>query len=228
MTSRRAVLSTLGVSGLTALSGCLGDSRESGGPVASAPIPDNPSEWTYPMMGTEGPRITYYGNWKCPVCAEFSTGSDRVLSLGTLLEDYVDPGSIRIRYRAMAYRPNGEPFLGPDAVRAARAGLAVWNTDPDRFWPFYESVMRNQPPEDEQWATTDRILSFAGDVGVDSMEEIREALSGGAYHDAVRATTDAAQQAGVDGTPLLVVDGDVHSPFDVARTRDSLDAIAST
>lgn len=227
MTSRRTILSTLGTSGLIALAGCLGGSQPSTDSVEGAPIPENPADRTYPEMGTDGPRITYYGNWKCPVCAEFSIGSDRVLSLGTLVEDYVNPGSLRIRYRAMAYTSSGDPFLGPDAIRAARAGLAVWNVDPARFWPYYEEIMRNQPPENEHWATTDRLLSFAEDADVDSINEVRDLLEGDAYHDAVSATTEAAQQVGVDGTPLLVVDGVVHSPFDTTRTRDALDAIAS-
>lgn len=227
MTSRRALLSTLGVSGLTALTGCLRLSRESTGPIAEVRLPQNHSDLTYPEMGTGGPRITYYGNWKCPVCAEFSTGSDRVLSLETIVEDYVKPGSLRIRFRALAYTPSGNPFLGPDAVRAARAGLAVWDVDPDSFWAYYEMIMRNQPSEDEQWATEDRLLSFAEEAGVDSIDEIRADLEEDAYQAAVEATSDAAQEDGVDGTPLLVVGDTVHSPFDVSGTRGALDAIAS-
>jgi predicted DsbA family dithiol-disulfide isomerase len=88
--------------------------------------------------------------------------------------------------------------------------------------------MRNQPPEDEEWAATDRLLSFAEDSGVDSLDEIRVALDGDAHHDAVTATTEAAQQVGVDGTPLLVIDSNVYTPFEESRTPDALDAIVST
>ncbi|WP_181687117.1 DsbA family protein [Halorhabdus salina] len=223
--TRRGVLAACGV----ALAGC-GSSTDAvttvsiDSPVTNAPIPSNPDEYTYAMMGSgDAPvTVTYIGNWKCPYCADFSTGS-----LGTLVSDYVEPGSIDLRYRTLSYTSRG-PFLGPDAPRAARAGLAVWHTDPDRYWTFHEHVMRSQPPESEQWATTDKLVRFAKEAGVDDSESIRTALEDGEYDQAVRKTTQAASDAGVRGTPAIVVGGQAVNALQTDQVRSLIDEAIET
>lgn len=226
MTTRRSLLAGMAAGGVTALAGCLGGDDGGSPVVAEAEIPETAADLTYAEMGRDGPRVQYFGNWKCPFCAEFSTGSGRVLSLGTIVEDYVQDASLRLQYRGLAYLRSGEPFLGPDAVRATRAGLAVWDREPESFWGFYETILADQPPESEAWATTDRLISFAEDAGVSATDAIRSAIDTRGYQDAIERTTADAHAAGVDGTPLLVVDGTVHSPFDVESTRSALDAVA--
>ncbi|MFB6110999.1 MAG: DsbA family protein [Halobacteriaceae archaeon] len=229
MHSRRQVLSGLGAAGLTALAGCLGGGGDGGGSpaVANAPIPANPGEYTYARTGTAGPTITYYGNWKCPFCAEFSNGSDRVLNLGTIVTEYVEPGALQLRFRALAYTSSGQPFLGPDAVRAARAGLAVWNLAPAQYWRYHERIMAEQPPESETWATTDRLVQFAETAGVEATEELRTAIESGEYQSAVRESAQRASTLGVDGTPYLVIDGSLYSPFRPSATRSALETLTA-
>lgn len=238
MTSRRGVLAATGATlGTAALAGCtsiLGGGSNEGTPepgaVREAPIPDSPDQQTYATMGTgESPVVTYFGNWKCPFCAHFSTGeSDNpVLPLGTIVTDYVEPGDLSLRYRAFSYRENGSPFLGQDSPRAARAGLAVWNLDPQNYWAFHEQVMANQPPEDEQWATVDRLVSFAEEAGVGPTGKVRTALQEGTYEKPVRANTQAGMDAGIGGTPSVVVDGDPYSPFEPEKLRQALDSLTS-
>lgn len=236
MNTRRSFLAGVGLAGVSALSGCLSLGGDGGtdvgtpppGSVSGAPVPDEPTSHDYAIAGTgDSPVVTYYGNWKCPFCADFSTGeADRaVLPLGTIVADYVDPGEASLRYRGLAYGSNGEPFLGPDAPRATRAGLAVWASDPEQYWNYHEHVMANQPPEDETWATTERLLSFARDAGVDPVDELRAGMEAERFRDLVEATTDAAASADVSGTPTLVIDGSTYSPFEPERTREALEAV---
>lgn len=233
--SRRAVLGAVAGTS-TALAGCTGllgggDARKSpsgdplDSPAANAPLPDDAADRTYAAMGTGGSEVVYFGSWKCPFCAEFAVGSDRVLSLSTIVTDYVEPGDVQLTYRCLAYTSNG-PFLGPDAPRAARAGLSVWNRDPEAYWGYHEYVMANQPPESETWATTDRLVEFAQDAGVENTDGLRTDLESGKYEEAVRATTSAFSDTGASGTPSLVVDGEVYSPFEPEQTRQALDALA--
>jgi protein-disulfide isomerase len=236
--TRRGFLAGAGLAGISALAGCSslggGGGSDVGTPppgtVSGAPVPDEPSSYDYATAGSgEAPVVTYFGNWKCPFCADFSTGeADRpVLPLGTIVADYVESGHCSLRYRGLAYGSNGEPFLGPDAPRATRAGLAVWSVDPGTYWNYHEHVMANQPPESETWATTDRLVGFARDAGVGPVEEVRSAVEDGRFGDSVAATTEAAASAGVGGTPTLVVDGRTYSPFEPERTREALDALTS-
>ena len=239
MNTRREFLAGAGLAGVSGLTGCLlSGGGSSGTPagtpppgaVTGAPIPDDPSSVDYATVGDGSePVVTYFGNWKCPFCADFATGeADRpVLPLGSIVADYVDPGGMSLRYRGLAYGSNGQPFLGPDAPRATRAGLAVWTVAPERYWNYHEHVMANQPPEDETWATTDRLVSFAEDAGVSSVDEVRSAIENGRFEERVRATTEAASAAGVSGTPTLLIDGDAYSPFEPDNTRQALDALTS-
>lgn len=212
--SRRRVLVAGGSSLTTVLAGCSGssngdDSTDTGGSVASVPLPPSPSEYRYAVMGTGDAdlTVTYFGSWKCPYCAQFSSGF-----LGQLAEDYVGPGKIAIEFRNMAYI-NGQPFLGPDAPAAGRAGLAVWNNDPPSYWAYHEHVLQNQPPEDEQWATADELVSFAEAAGVSDPSVIRTAIDQQKYGDPLHATGDAAAEAGVEGAPTLVIDGTTINPL---------------
>lgn len=238
MTTRRSFLAAGGTATLAGLAGCLGlggggDGGDGGspdppdGPVANAPLPEDPAAHTYARMdaGAET-TITYVGNWKCPFCAEFATGSDRVLSLQTIVEEYVAPGDLALEYRALSYTGDGEPFLGSDAPRAGRAGLAVWNVDPGSYWTYHEYVMANQPPESQQWATRSRLVEFARGAGVGDPRAVGQAIGGGEHESAVRANTEFAGGAGVSGTPGIVVGDASYSPFnDQEALRDALDRV---
>ena len=187
----------------------------SGEIVEGAPLPSSIANHQYAVAGTGNTDITvtYFGNWKCPYCAQFSTGF-----LSTLITDYVKPGEITLKYRNIAYI-GGDPFLGPDAPAAAQAGLAVWNNDPDSYWRYHEYVFQNQPPESKQWATTERLMSFAEETNVSDPSVIRSAIQGRRYEDALRKTSDDASAANIQGTPTLLVDGTTVSPFEEDKTR---------
>ncbi|MXR43067.1 thioredoxin domain-containing protein [Halobaculum sp. WSA2] len=218
----------LAASGVIALSGCLSGEdtgspdTEVEGPVANAPIPDDPRSFTYARTGSaDRPTVTYYGNWKCPYCADFSTGF-----LGDIITDYVEPGDVNLQFRALAYI-DGEPFLGPDAPRAAQAGLAAWNVGPETYWRYHEYVFANQPPESATWATTDKLVSFAEEAGVPETGQLRTKIQEQAYESPIRETSQAAADAGVSGTPALVIDGETVNPLsDEQRTRTLIEQLA--
>ncbi|MDS0223443.1 DsbA family protein [Haloarcula sp. S1AR25-5A] len=190
------------------------------GAVTTAPIPDSPGNVRYAMMGSADAdvTVTYFGSWKCPYCAQFSTGM-----LSQLVTDYVEPGTIALEFRNLAYF-GGDPFLGPDAPTAGQAGLAVWNIDPASYWAFHEYVFRNQPPESDQWATAERLVEFAQAAGVSETASIRTAVQENQYDDALRATDSAASDVGVDATPTLLIDGTTVNPLgNEERTRQLIE-----
>ncbi|MFB6107949.1 MAG: DsbA family protein [Haloplanus sp.] len=192
--------------------------------VATAPVPAAPGDFRYATMGNVDATVTvtYYGNWKCPYCAQFSTGF-----LSQLVADYVAPGDVLFQFRNLAF-VGGKPFLGADAPAAGRAGLAVWHTDPESYWRYHEYVFRHQLSESKQWASADRLVKFARAAGVSNPGAVRTAVEGNEYEDALRATTAAANDVGVSGTPTLVVDGTTVSPFKTERTRRLIeDAISN-
>lgn len=223
--SRRKLLGAVGTGLTIGAAGCLGSPSDISGKsvpnnvVTNAPLPSNPGEYKYAVMGkSDAPvTVTYYGNWKCPYCADFSSGF-----LKTLVSDYVQPGDIQIEYRCLAYF-DGQPFLGPDAPRAGRAGLAVWNLDPEKYWTFHEYIFKHQPPESQRWATTDALVGAMEAVGVSGVGQARKWLNGDKFQSALEKTADRASQLGISGTPHLVVDGSVVSPFKKQQTRQAIE-----
>lgn len=187
---------------------------------ASVPLPESPGDYEYATMGRSGASVTatVFGNWKCPYTRGFV-----VNRFDEVVDRYVRPGDLAVQFRALAFR-SGEPFLGPDAPRAAAAGLGVWHEDPDAYWSYFGYVFGNQPPEREDWATTEHLLAFAGAAGVDDPDRVRRAIEGEAYDTAVRANTALASDLGVYTVPRVEVNGEVSAPtVDFEATLAQLD-----
>ena len=214
--TRRTFLGSLAAAGVVGAAGCLGgedvspDEPPPETPVSTAPIPDEPAEHTYETMGTgDEPTVVYYASWKCPACAVFSEEL-----LEEITETFVEPGELTLVHRGLGYGPTGDPFLGDDAPRITRAGLALWDIEPESFWPYYKLVMSNLPDPEDEWGTTETLVGFAEAAGVDALDAFEEAIDDEAYEEALFDTAGAAGEEGVGGTPWLVVGDRSFSPLD--------------
>lgn len=190
---------------------------------ADAPMPETPGDHRYATMGrpSDSPTAVLFGSWKCPFTREFV-----VTQLDGIVEEFVRPGEIALRFRDIAYR-SGEPFLGPDAPRAGRAGLGVWQADPRRYWAFFAYVFANQPPEREAWATEDALLTFADAAGIDETEAVEEAIRGTRFESALLATRSRADELDLRAVPRIVLGGEVTAPtVDRESTRAQFEAVA--
>lgn len=179
------------------------------------------TESDYPTMGDADETVTLYGNWKCPYTRAFVR-----TQLPALVDDFVRPGDVSVRFRGVAYR-GGDPFLGPDAPRSTRAGLAVWETDPESFWTYFMYVFANQPQERYEWGTPALLTRFAGAADVDEPAAIREAAAGDIYEDRLQRTVEQATEADIWSVPRVVSDERVTAPtLDAASTREQLARVA--
>jgi protein-disulfide isomerase len=119
--------------------------------------------------------------------------------------------------------------MGPDDVRAGKAGLAVWDVAPERYWTFHEYVMANQPSAGKEWATTNWLTTAAENVGVEDVDAVRSRIESDRYEDLLQQTVQDAQDAGYNSTPTLAVDGRSLSPYDgdslPQSTRNALDEL---
>lgn len=172
--------------------------------------------------GDAGTTITYFGSYKCGFCADFGTGF-----LQDLIDEYVESGSLEIIYRNISYL-DGQPFLGADGPAAGSAGLAVYDNEPESWRDFHDHIFENQPSEGREWATPEQLSSFAADSGVEDTETVEAAAQENRYKPVLEDTATAAREAGVEGTPTLVIGGTAINPLaDEARTRSLIeDAIS--
>lgn len=170
--------------------------------IADAPIPDDPGRHKYATMGPNDAPVqaTLYGGWKCPYTRAFVTEF-----MGDIVDRYVAPGHLQLRFRAVPYR-GGEPFHGPDEPRAARAGLAVWYNDPGDFWTYFSYMFTNQRGADG-WADRDLLVGMADVAGVEHLRTIDGAIESGAFASQVGQTMDAVERVPIETIPRFTIEG---------------------
>lgn len=91
------------------------------------------------------------------------------------------------------------PILGPDSLTAAKASLAVWQTDPDKYMDVHAALLNAKGTLDEQ-----RVLDLIAAEGVDR-DTIRRAMADPGIEDALRANFELGQRLGVNGTPAFII-----------------------
>jgi len=203
---RRYFLLAGGVTGAAAIAGggAVLASGPGGGLLGRSANPVD--DYEYARIGSEDATatITYFGSYNCPHCASFNAGL-----FGELVTEYVDPGDLAITYRNLSYF-NGQTFLGSDAPNPGHAGLAVYNNEPDVYLDYHDRIFERQSSVN-RW-TADRLADLADEVGVSDPDIVRTAVQERRYIEALEATDQAAQDAGVEGTPALLIDGTVITP----------------
>lgn len=181
------------------------------------PLPETPTAHSYAVMGTpsDAPTATIYGNWKCPFTQAFVSDM-----LPDLVEEYVRPGDAAIEFRAVAYHAD-QPFLGPDAPRATRAGLAAWHTDPANYWDYFAYVFDNQPPESVAWAQPDILTRFGSQSGITPLPQFQQRFQGQTDIDLLETTVRDFDRLGAHAVPRVVTADAVTAPtVDRAATRN--------
>ncbi|WP_458186029.1 hypothetical protein [Haladaptatus sp. NG-WS-4] len=102
-TTRRQFVQLSGDAALFGFAGTASANHTTSDPVSGAPVPDDPGQFTYATMGEgNNPTATLYGNFKCPYIREFVLGN-----MEDVIQEFVKPGRLDLRYRALAYDPPG-------------------------------------------------------------------------------------------------------------------------
>ena len=149
------------------------------------------------------------GTTECPYTREFVEGN-----LQVIVDEFVRSGELNIRHRTLAYEADDpdDPLVGSSkgSELAARYALAVWDLEPENYWPFVAHVYHNQP--DGRWVTTERMVEFMKAAGVRNWGRIRWLIDEGYYRAPVHRTTAAARADDIALVPRLVIDGDAIAP----------------
>jgi protein-disulfide isomerase len=93
------------------------------------------------------------------------------------------------------------PVLGPDSVTAARAALAVWNLQPDKYFPFHTALLQSRGSLTEK-----RILQIAEQVGLDSAQ-VRKGMADPKVEETLQRNFALGRRINVNGTPAFIIGG---------------------
>jgi protein-disulfide isomerase len=215
--SRRRVLAAL-AGGVGLLAGCAGTSpgdteptstpadtetatataTETETETATATVTTGEQPLSAPVRGDPEAAVTLevYEDYACPHCREFYLNG-----LPTLAAAYLDPGRIRYEHRDL-------PIPVVEAsYRAASAARAVQDRrGEEAFFAFAKGVFERQGDlRGEDLAVYE---SLAHGMNADP-EAVRAAGATRAYDPTVTADRQRGIEAGVDGTPGFVVNGEV-------------------
>lgn len=145
---------------------------------ASTPVAGNPNGDV---------TIVEFFDYQCGYCKKV------VPSIQSLLKS---DGNIRYVFKEY-------PILGPQSVTAARAALAVWAVEPQKYFDFHAALMAARGS-----LTVERALDIAASVGIDR-NRIRKAMDDPAIETALQNNYALGRRLGIQGTPAFIVGGRV-------------------
>ncbi len=147
-------------------------------------------------LGKEDAPVTIveYASLTCPHCAHFAT-----TTFPELKKQYIDTGKVRYIFREFVLND-----LDALVVMLARC------TDPDKYFPFVETLYATQ----EQWAVQNAIpplMAIAKQAGF-TEDSFKKCASNQQLFDGIAAQRErGAKNFGVSSTPTFFINGQMHS-----------------
>ena len=136
--------------------------------------------------------VEEFSDFQCPFCARFA-----IDTFPRIEEKYVKTGQVRWTFRHMAR-------IGPESVAAAQAAECAG--EQGQFWAYHDKLFRNQQGENRGAFSSDRLRSFAGELGLDA-KAFSACLDSGRWAGKVNQDLADGQRKGVKGTPSFFIGG---------------------
>jgi len=134
--------------------------------------------------------IIEYADFTCKYCGVFAE-----TTLPALIEEYVEPGHVRIEWR-------DTPILSEDSITTAIAGRAA--AQQDLFWEFYEVMYAHTYSESGDYSRA-ALLSLAERIDGLDIETFTADLDDPTLSTAVHTEGSESRGLGVSSTPTFVV-----------------------
>jgi len=159
-------------------------------------------------------QVVIYEDFLCPFCGELEAAT------GDELAQLADDGTVQVEYRPIS-------ILGDYSSQALNAFYVVLDeSGPEVAKAFHDALYADQPSEQGPFPDADDLVATAVDAGADE-DAVRPGIEDMSMQDKVDAAGQEAQDANVQGTPTILLNGDT---FNDGRTIDDqaanlLDAI---
>ena len=186
-----AVVVVLAVAGMIGYSLMSGDEKTGATPAVAV------DDGTAFALGAGPVAVDVYEDFLCPACLQVEQQS------GPTLQQLARDNKITLRFHPVAILDrfsNGTEY----STRAAAASAAA--AEAGRFVEFHDALYANQPAENSNGLTDDKIIELAGSVGI-SGDEFTAAVRDGTYRAWAARATEKFSERGFTGTPTIVVAG---------------------
>ena len=182
--------------------------------VAGLPYEGLPIEGTFIGEADAPILIEMFEDFGCPHCLDFTADIEP-----HLLENYVEPGEVRLQYRFFPLRQ-----------LTANAAIAAWcAAEQDSFWPFHTELFIAQaeandgagPPLTEAFDTP-ALDALAEEVGLDTAD-FDACTTSEEVIDVITSDLRTATELNLPGTPSFLINGEFLE--DVPETREEWSAL---
>jgi protein-disulfide isomerase len=162
-----------------------------------------------PTIGNPSAPVTMaiWFDYQCPFCKAYEVGGVPAINNKTpaaipdIIKNYVDTGKVKIVLKDFQ-------FLGDDSQTAALFARAVWNAYPDRFFDWYEAMMKAQDDEGDvgfgDLASIETLTKTVPGIDVAKVEALMNANKS-TYQAAIAADKAEAASIGINGTPGTLI-----------------------
>ncbi|CAN5115617.1 DsbA family protein [soil metagenome] len=154
-------------------------------------------------------EIVIYEDFLCPICGTLEA------TAGEQLTAAAAAGDVLIDYRPISILGRFGPYSG-DALNAFLVVQGVAGDEVAK--EFHDLLYADQPSEEGPFPDADWLVDKAVQAGADEAA-VRPGIEAGARMDDVEAATQEASDAGVDGTPTILLDGE---PFSDGKSWEDI------
>lgn len=151
-----------------------------------ADIFNNPN---VPAIGPENADVTLvqFYDYHCGYCKHF---------LGELNKILAEEKNLRVIFKDL-------PILSEDSVTAARASIAVFRLNKDKFFDFHNALMAEKGKFDEA-----RLVQIASKMGIKG-DSLKAEMAKPEVTAALDQTRGLAEKLGISGTPGLIIGNEI-------------------
>ena len=160
------------------------------------------------------PTLVVYQDYQCPACAYVES------VIGQPLNSLADQGKITLEYRTMTFLDTN---LRNDASQRAAVAAACADTV-GHYRPYHDTVFANQPTTEGTGFTDQQLRAdFATQAGMSegALTSFQQCYDHQRTDAFVQSVDRAAGQAGITGTPTLLVNG---KPWDLGTVTSTDEA----
>lgn len=111
-----------------------------------------------PILGNENAPVTLieFGDYQCFYCNKFFHNTEE-----SIVKNYIDSGKVKMIFKDYT-------IIGKDSVAAVNAAHCA--NEQNSFWKYHDILYNNWKGENTGWASSENLLKFASDAGLNSSE----------------------------------------------------------
>lgn len=169
-----------------------------------------------PTIGNPDAKIHFvvFEDLKCSNCARFSNEI-----FPSIQKEFIDTGIARYTMINLAFLPGSMP--------AANAAHCIYKQNPTLFFDYIKAIYKNQPPENENWATIPKLMIIASGIKGINSDQLASCLVQSPYDQLIQNNLKEAIKVMNRNvaTPTLYINGIKVEPLTMSHIKEMVSAL---